>query len=277
MANAASNKAAENVWQVAELLEEILLRLPLHDLLVSQRVCRTWHTGTSSILEALFLQPRPGRCTYRSTGRNPGWKNLDGDAVSPVYNPFISKDFVFIPDLDADEMLAALPYGGEIIHYGLVAPDPFIKKHQQLYQQVNFLGMGASWRNMLVMQPPATQIEFDCDNHWYEVTGNISTTISNPNGVTWGDLVDAYRAHWMQCLNCPIWGTPELDGPARWPVNGGRELRVMDIGTGMDSLNRIKDMGIDVAAEARSKDEDEDPEEDEESEDDDELDGDDTE
>ena len=248
--------AANTVWNVEELLENILLHLPLRDLLTSRCVCRTWRKGTPRIRQSLFLQPRPGRCTYHDIDDKPGWKDLDGNSVTSIYNPFISDKFIFIPDgAESNEMLASLPYGGEIIHYGLVAPEPTIDENQLTYQEAAFLGMGASWRNMLVMQPPATQIEFGCENHFYDVTGQSYIAVTNPDGVACGEVIDAYRDHWMQCPTCPIWGTPDLDGPARWQVHGGRDLRVMELGTGYDSWWGMKDASIDVAAAARSKDE----------------------
>ncbi|KAK5677249.1 hypothetical protein LTS10_010438 [Elasticomyces elasticus] len=48
------------VFGITELLENILLHLPLIDLLFSQRVCKTWHnvvSGSSKIQKALFFTP----------------------------------------------------------------------------------------------------------------------------------------------------------------------------------------------------------------------------
>ncbi|KAK5732316.1 hypothetical protein LTR17_010630 [Elasticomyces elasticus] len=52
------NLAAE-VFGIVELLEEILLQLPTKDLLLSQRVCKTWQAACTStkICKALFLEP----------------------------------------------------------------------------------------------------------------------------------------------------------------------------------------------------------------------------
>ncbi|KAK4902922.1 hypothetical protein LTR27_000861 [Elasticomyces elasticus] len=50
---------AADVFGIAELLEKILLQLPTKDLLLSQRVCKTWQTTCTStkIRKALFLEP----------------------------------------------------------------------------------------------------------------------------------------------------------------------------------------------------------------------------
>jgi hypothetical protein len=45
---------------VPELLEQILLKLPMKDLLMSQKVCRTWMWlihGSLPLCRALFLAP----------------------------------------------------------------------------------------------------------------------------------------------------------------------------------------------------------------------------
>lgn len=52
--------AATRVLDIAELLETILLHLPLQDLLLSQRVCKTWKgmfDRSHRIQKALFLKP----------------------------------------------------------------------------------------------------------------------------------------------------------------------------------------------------------------------------
>ncbi|KAK3632717.1 hypothetical protein LTR56_016187 [Elasticomyces elasticus] len=50
---------AAKTFGIAELLETILLRLPTKDLLLSQRVCKTWKAACTStkIRKALFLEP----------------------------------------------------------------------------------------------------------------------------------------------------------------------------------------------------------------------------
>lgn len=49
--------ACHRVFATAELQEEILLHLPLNELLRSLQVCRAWHASTRRIRQALFLEP----------------------------------------------------------------------------------------------------------------------------------------------------------------------------------------------------------------------------
>jgi len=60
MSAAAAAPPKASVFEIPELLETILLELPLKDLLLSQRVCTTWRSLAISsihIRRALFLEP----------------------------------------------------------------------------------------------------------------------------------------------------------------------------------------------------------------------------
>ncbi|KAK5677250.1 hypothetical protein LTS10_010439 [Elasticomyces elasticus] len=55
-------KASAKAFGIAELLEKILLHLPIKDLLLSQKVCKNWQIACTStkIRKALFLEPGTG-------------------------------------------------------------------------------------------------------------------------------------------------------------------------------------------------------------------------
>ncbi|KAF2500746.1 hypothetical protein BU16DRAFT_257118 [Lophium mytilinum] len=67
--------AAERVFGIEEMREQILSKLTFYDLFTAQRVCRSWRDsikgfcgrlqGFNDVQEAIFLKPRPAQCPDR--------------------------------------------------------------------------------------------------------------------------------------------------------------------------------------------------------------------
>ncbi|KAJ7187308.1 hypothetical protein C8R46DRAFT_1059433 [Mycena filopes] len=120
--------AQTNVLSAPELLELILAHLPMRDLLVvAPRVSKGWNavTLTPTVQRALFLTPDP---TTLST--------------APVRNPLLME--IFPP------FFAAQAYRWS----GAGTADPIMKMPWSRAPEA-FRRADASWRRMLVMQPPA--------------------------------------------------------------------------------------------------------------------------
>lgn len=113
----------EKALAIPELLEAVLLQLSVIDILVnSQRVCKTWHdcvNGSTSLQRELFLRPdRSPTGPCRKTA-----KHIDSNSFRTI-NPF------------AD----------------LIS----IKEHTN--RTAAFDHPGASWRSMLIVQPPVPMV-----------------------------------------------------------------------------------------------------------------------
>ncbi|KAJ6584376.1 hypothetical protein B0H19DRAFT_1104870 [Mycena capillaripes] len=124
--------AQDTVLSTPELLELVLAHVPMRDLLVSApRVSKTWRalTLTPTLQRILFFQPDPSSTAQKSR---------------PTQNPLLVEFFppFFIPDLEHWERwywpdanaIKAMPWAK--------APEAFRRRE-------------ASWRRMLVVQPPA--------------------------------------------------------------------------------------------------------------------------
>ena len=115
------------VLRITELLELILLQLDMRTLLISQRVCRKWNSlirTSSNIQETLFFKPV-----------------IPGSVPTKVQNPLLAE--VFPPFF--------------IKMKGRISMNSFdMVKHPE--KQRAYLRPEASWRRMLVQQPPAYQL-----------------------------------------------------------------------------------------------------------------------
>lgn len=132
----------EAVKSVPELLEAILLELDLRTLLSSaQRVSRQWHTlikESPALQEALFFKPM---------------KNTDN--VKRSVSPLLAEIFpAFLPSQtsDGDWEDQKEGHGGDVFDNLVFAQDD--------EKRSAFLRKGASWRRMLVLQPPARSMGF---------------------------------------------------------------------------------------------------------------------
>jgi hypothetical protein len=129
-----SSNAATIAFSIPEILVMILLKLDMRTLLLSQRTCRSWFTAikySTEIQKALFFTP-----IERIPNQEPLQNSMLGEAFSALFDTTDPNDTE-----DEDD-------------YGQSALSTFdmIKKPQKL---AAYLRPQASWRRMLVQQPPA--------------------------------------------------------------------------------------------------------------------------
>lgn len=128
------------VSNVPELLENILLELPIKSLLVVQRVSKTFHatiTGSPRLQQALFFKPLPVKPLKPETGVHVAqWLDSPDDQMyhnffaNPFYDKFRKIDVKTTDDCSQPNA-------------------PAFNRPQ------------ASWRRMLVCQPPITSVPPD--------------------------------------------------------------------------------------------------------------------
>ncbi|KAK5732255.1 hypothetical protein LTR17_010701 [Elasticomyces elasticus] len=177
-----------------ELVEMILLRLPLPDILLAQRVDRTWCAiirESPQLQRALFFRPRrdislvfPSAvicalpCTSAGTCKRllePPGHDREGtcwmfkvagtqEAHDPTVNPLTT---ILWPEQSMSP---------EEIEF----PTPLVGHNTAVARRE------ASWRRMLFTQPPVTNLMVDHGyaRHWHEV---VATSAA---GVTLGDIVE---------------------------------------------------------------------------------------
>jgi hypothetical protein len=162
------DSAAERAFLIPEILETILLNIPPRDLLVDvQRVNRTWHNtakGSPAIQRLLFFEPCP---EYEN--RDPEFSVLLNEAFPPFFN--------HNPDDDehpkwTQESLSRIDWNS-----GPAKRDAYSRKE-------------ASWRQMLVVQPPITRINIF--KSWSSMTGlgKVKGKIARLEGLRMGTLYD---------------------------------------------------------------------------------------
>ncbi|KAK3707069.1 hypothetical protein LTR37_012401 [Vermiconidia calcicola] len=140
---------AEQLFCVTELLEQILLHAELRDILLSQRVAKSWRAtvqGSARLKQALFFEPVSGpRLVHQWSPFGifaKRWCSIDTD--QPV-------DFEPLLDPLLDKMLremAALRREGPFIPCGGL--------DVSLGQQYHY--PEASWKRMLLTQPPVAEM-----------------------------------------------------------------------------------------------------------------------
>lgn len=78
-----ATSASTTVFADFDLLEDILLHLPLQDLLLTERVCKQWQgmqQTSSRVRKALFLEPFHAQKIYYPTASKPWWYLVPGHA-----------------------------------------------------------------------------------------------------------------------------------------------------------------------------------------------------
>ncbi|CZR52842.1 uncharacterized protein PAC_02719 [Phialocephala subalpina] len=128
--------AQQQAFSLPEILENILLQLPVRDLLVNaQLVCRDWNTAIKSptLQRALFFLPVPGTQIQYSR-----------------FNPLLRK--VFSPWFSKTQKK-------NVYARGKVFKDlDWYSSHEKI---AAYAIKEASWRRMLPVQPPATTFQVD--------------------------------------------------------------------------------------------------------------------
>ncbi|KAK4893805.1 hypothetical protein LTR27_007830 [Elasticomyces elasticus] len=183
-----------------ELLENILLHLPIRTLLISQRVSRQWQSivrGSRKARQALFLEPcgdvdldyydddaKQGLTLIRPD--EPAWQG--GLILNPFWYEFTStvckRNFsshdIFFEDEEPDGWLNTVhkPWNQEGLKpFGrcIVAEQP----------------TGASWRRMAVFYPPMHLVSPTCEKHEWSALVYDGVTNKGKLGVTFGDMAVA--------------------------------------------------------------------------------------
>ncbi|KAK3657598.1 hypothetical protein LTR56_002373 [Elasticomyces elasticus] len=147
--------AAAAVADTAELTEMILLQLPLLDILMAQRVNRTWQqliTTSPDLQRALFfravdgnmLVEHPGTALSHATGGKAdvlspvphGCREVTISDASVIMNPFLS---------------CSIPLKGNHV--------------PECWKTIDQRGLrgNASWRRMLLSQPPLVRVVYEDD------------------------------------------------------------------------------------------------------------------
>lgn len=117
-------KQAHEIWGISEILEQILESVPMRKLLHFQRVCSGWRqliSSSSKLQKALFMRPDQSKA-----------------GSERVINPlFCTSNFDFMPMFECLHRMAKFPW-------------------TRTPRQSAFLYERASWRRMLLTQPPFT-------------------------------------------------------------------------------------------------------------------------
>ncbi|KAJ7032605.1 hypothetical protein C8F04DRAFT_1100134 [Mycena alexandri] len=181
--------AQETALATPELLELILARLPMRDLLVSaSRVSKMWNavTRTPTLQRALFFQP----------DIEPTSPLMRNPLLMAMFPPFFASEG---PDGDSPggpPSIMKMPWAN--------APDAFRRAN-------------ASWRRMLVVQPPAPTLIVTNSYHTPGGTFERRARIDFDDGLRMGVLYDLLlpRVHrlgtWF-CMRWPGLGDVETEG-----------------------------------------------------------------
>lgn len=182
--------AVRRVLLIPELLELILLHLPLQDVLViAQRVSRGWKAAIDSspaLQEALFFRPIP------STAQ-PGFR---------CFNPLLQKAFPPWFSASHDERRGTR---------AIVAAVPWAASQER---RAAFVRADASWRRMLPCQPAKTVLEVAGKNNTargiFETNGAVRFDVGIRMGRLYDFCFDVIRVYassfWI------LWHEPEEEG-----------------------------------------------------------------
>lgn len=203
----------EAVISTPELFESIMENLDMATILTSvQRVCKDWKRridASSSIQTLIYLRPDNG----------------DGLFGSCKVNPLLLKHFGPILQRKADDFIGLEPRLRfrcergyldirtlESMHLSIAAMGHGRIKHER------FVRKEASWRRMLVSQPPpraVASINFGDNGRWERRSTDTPVTINTlPEGLRMGQLWDTvYHALWS-----PYTGSVEK----RWVITSWR-------------------------------------------------------
>ncbi|KAF2658483.1 hypothetical protein K491DRAFT_713432 [Lophiostoma macrostomum CBS 122681] len=160
-----------------EILEAILLHLPAQDLLLSQRICRTFREmviASKRIRRTLFLEPA------HHPGKLEDWKMIR-------WNPFLESQLSEILNI----RVIGVHRGGE----GTVKMVAHVRYRKVAIDLDAFLHGEASWKHMLVTQPPATSLMHPSASlFWKSSLEDQAQFFNDRDGFTILDLVSC--EHW---------------------------------------------------------------------------------
>lgn len=179
----AFDTAANQALRIPELLETILQNLPQRDILLAQRVSRSFNTtisGSIRLQRALFLAPdktlenHPASVTYTSA-RKPENNRLLFRAF-PCSLPTVT--LAIINDAPNREELASGRGGHQHSSWDVCVAFPADKAQVPAHPS-------ASWRRMYLSQPPCRTLHLV--RRWQK---SAQAVIEREDGITMGELYD---------------------------------------------------------------------------------------
>lgn len=232
--------ALDTCLSTYELLERVLLFLPIPKLLVVQRVCRSWHElieSSDPIQKVLFRRPVDDRRLICSSGNleelaaispadplgtikahanaspaHCNWHNgtyaQSATTVIPILNPLIGK-FVKNNSTRPGELLR------DFTNCSLFRTPPLWEQRYSGYYLLssNSTSSQASWKTLLVMQPPARDLTFCCIRFRQYARFHMPFSkdgfedgwivpIHNDAGVQLESIPAHIEAHFQRCDSC---------------------------------------------------------------------------
>jgi hypothetical protein len=201
--------AGDTVFSIPELFEIILACLDVRSLLIATGVSQRWRatiTGSSRLQRLLFLQP----------------KHQDSDLGRRTQNPLLAETFPpwFTPSTD--------------FRYNDITALPMA---ENAYRKASFMQPLASWRRLLISQPPVYKL--GCWMANYSTRGEPPhdfdwqfRILNFPEGLRMGklyDLTEQWLYHVSMGPSCSIHWTPH--NPATltgffWPEYAASDSRV---------------------------------------------------
>ncbi|GIZ36618.1 hypothetical protein CKM354_000008800 [Cercospora kikuchii] len=172
--------------RIAELLEQIILYLPLRDILLCQRTDTTFRgvvPGSSQLRKVLFLEPATNKpleyCPpyYEDDGIDheqesedwSRWRSSEnGEAINPLFNPFLMSLFItkkrFWQWAPFDEFTDPFSTDREHISLAkdsrrLIISEPGIAQAARIRTPYLEKTMDSSYRGMLITHPPCASLE----------------------------------------------------------------------------------------------------------------------
>ncbi|PPJ58332.1 hypothetical protein CBER1_04481 [Cercospora berteroae] len=235
--------------RIAELLEEIILYLPLRDILLCQRIDTTFRSvvqGSSQLRKVLFLEPatnkpleycppyfeEDGLDHEQESEVSSRWKNPEnGEAVHLLFNPFLMSLFItkkrFWQWAPFDEF--TVPFSTDREHISLakhssrlIISEPGITKTARI--RTPYLGktVDSSYRGMLITHPPCTSLEANyVDRRLFGLWRDTVVDYSGV-GVRFGQLLETVGGAVSQRLAVFASGKSaqnthvEIDGAQHW-------------------------------------------------------------
>lgn len=223
--------ASLHVLGTTELLETILLGLPMQDLLLDQRVCRSWRaliTSSIRLQQALFLEPVPyGNVSYLD------WRLDDKDFYDDSRAKLALGEHLRGPERDRMPTIYPSHWGKTRHDAGayhvfvnplLLRLFPVLDKNGIYYKQETkdlptpAQNETASWRGMFFVQPPVNWMAVEWDSgssddeddegtHPADWTINSVVKASDAKGLTMQELF--WR---LEGIGRPAW----IEGREMW-------------------------------------------------------------
>ncbi|KAK5720758.1 hypothetical protein LTR15_006719 [Elasticomyces elasticus] len=200
---AATRNAGELVCGIFELLEDILLRIDMKTLLLSQRVNKTFRftiEASNQLQQQLFLQPLPIGKQYRCTKKNCFYACLRRGVH---INPLLSKGSPINLSEHSEKGPKSRASGtGWALDrrstFRVDLEDSFDPPALTLWtnvpvRQSSFKIMSGSWINMLMTQPGTSPVFVRRDRYGTMVK-EVASKVTGPQRV--GDMLERY---WPRC------------------------------------------------------------------------------